>query len=231
MSAENKAKLRIGVIHAAPGAIRPLNDAVHKLLPDAEITSFLNEEMLQYVNRKGTVDSKAMRMFACQVFQAAEADPDIIVIACNVFAAHAEKLLPFVSVPLLSADSSMQKKAVETGGRIGVIGTNRNAVPACSSGIRRTAEKCGLPVPELIDGTVTEAAKALADGNSELADRLITDKVRELIEQDCNAIILSQITLARTKDALLRAGINAPILTTPDECAEAVAAAAADLRK
>ena len=216
--------VRIGGIHAALGSTAPFSEAIRKAVPGAQIVNFVNEEMLQYVNRNGGVDPAAMRMFAKQVFNAEEAKVDILVIACNIFAARIDDIRPFVSVPLLTVDRDMQEKAASIGGRIGVMGTNMSAVPACCMGICRAAEDKGFPVPDFEDGTVAEAAKYLVQGDTETFDRLLAQRALELAADGCSAIVLSQVTMARAKPALEKAGIKIPILTSPEECAGHVAA-------
>lgn len=218
------APVRIGGIHAALGSTVPFSDAIRKAVPGAQVVNFLNEEMLQYVNRNGGVDPAAMRMFAKQVFLAEEAKVDVLVIACNVFAARIDDIRPFVSVPLLTVDRDMQEKAASIGGRIGVMATNLSAAPACCAGISRVAEETGVPIPDFEDGTVVEAADFLVRGDTETFDRLLTQRALELAADGCSAIVLSQVTMARAKPALEKAGIRIPILTSPEACAEHVAA-------
>lgn len=223
MNSESVKKKRIGVIHAVLGSAAPLTKVIREVSPDTEVLNFVNEEMLSYVNRNGGVDAIAMRMFANQVFHAEEAGVDAIVIACNVFAARADAVEPFVSVPVITVDSAMQEKAAAIGGRIGVMGTNHSAVPACCAGIRRAADKAGLPIPEIVNGTVTEAAAALSGGDTGKFDSLLTERALELVNEGCGAIVLSQVTMARAKAAMQRAGISVPILTSPEECAKRLA--------
>ena len=230
MNTSNTAKtVRVGAIHAAIGSVAPLVQAIREVSPDIKVVNFVNEEMLQYVNRHGSVDSCAMRMFAKQVFHAQESGVDAIVIACNIFAARVDTVRPFVSVPLLTVDSAMQEKAAAIGGRIGVMGTNTSAFPACCSGIRRAAESAGLPMPEVVDGTVVEAAEKLVRGDTETFDRLLTERALALVSEGCDAIVLAQVTMARAKAAMEKAGIDVPILTSPEECAKRVAALAVSL--
>lgn len=219
---QSETPFRIGLIHAALGSAAPLCAAIHYVLPDAVLKNFVNEEMLQYANRNGGVDTKAKRMFARQVFLANESEVDLIIIACNIFAPFIDEIIPFTDVPVITVDNSMQEKAAAIGGRIGIIGTNSSAVPACRNGILKKASAQGKTSIEFIDGTVTEAAQVLANGDTERFDQLITEKALTLTQLGCDAIVLAQVTIARAKPALEKAGIAVPILTSPDECAARV---------
>lgn len=224
--------MRYGIIHAAMGSVAPLKEAILELEPDAKVVNFVNEEMLAYANRTGKVDETAMRMFARIVFTAQEAGVDAIMVACNIFAPHIDTVKPFISVPILAVDSAMQQIAASIGGRIGIIGTNMNSVPACSQGILAAAERLaetGGQTPSapisFCDGTVNEAAAVLENGDGETFDRMLTQKALELVEKEhCNVLVLAQITTARAKTAILDAGITVPVLTTPEEGAKALAA-------
>lgn len=222
MNNEQKTR-RIGVINAALGSAAPLSEAVQKVLPNAKMVHFLNEEMLQYVNRNGGVDETAMRMFARQVFLAEEAGVDAIIISCNVYAPRVDDVRPFVATPIITVDSAMQKQAALIGGRIGVLGTNNSSVPSCCSGIRKAAAALNLPAPEFADGTVAEAAEYLVRGDGATFDSLLVKKAQALVADGCRAIVLAQVTMARAKPALQAAGITVPVLTSPDECAKLVA--------
>ena len=40
-----------------------------------------------------------------------------------------------------------------------------------------------------------------------------------VVKDGCDAIVLGQVTMARAKASLLAAGMEVPVLTSPDECA------------
>lgn len=222
--------MRYGIINATVGSVGPLKKAIIEAEPGAEVVNFVNEEMLAYANRTGKVDDKALRMFARQVFTAQEAGVDAIMVSCNVYIPMMDTVKPFISVPILGVDAAMQEHAASIGGRIGIIGTNKNSVPSCSSGILKAAERLAAaggaesakPI-EFVDGTVVEAAAVLESGDGESFDRMLTEKAVELVnEKGCEVIVLAQVTMARAKKAILEAGITVPVLSSPEEGAKAL---------
>ena len=120
----------------------------------------------------------------------------------------------------------MHKKAAEIGGRLCIMGTNNNAVPACKKGVIAACRNAGRTEPEFIECILPEAAKALTDGNTDDFDRLLTDSALNTIRTNTvSAILLAQVTMARAKDAMIKAGISVPVLTTPEEGAKALLSA------
>ncbi len=221
--------MKYGIIHATVGSVQPLKRAILALMPEAEVVNFVNEEMLAYANRAGRVDETAMRMFARIVFAAEEVNVDAIMIACNIFAPRIDAVKPFISVPILAVDAAMQELAAKIGGKIGIIGTNKNSFPSCSSGIssayKRLAENEPQPYTEpltFVDGSCCEAAAILEKGDTETFDRLLTESALLLEKEGCSAIVLAQLTTARAKASILKAGVRIPVLSSPDEAARAL---------
>lgn len=214
--------MKYGIIHATTASVEPLKMAIKNIDKNAEVVNFVNEEMLNRVNREG-LDKTAMRMFLEEVLTAADTGVHAIMVACNVFAPHIETVLPFVSVPIIPVDSAMHRKAASIGGLQCIMGTNFNAVPACRNGVINAFSENDSDVPEFIECVMPDAATALSNGDTELFDKILTDKALDILhEYDVSAILLSQVTMARTKTAMQKAGINIPILTTPEEGARAL---------
>lgn len=216
--------MKYGIIHATTASVEPLKAAIKSINKDAEVVNFVNEEMLNYANRNG-VDHTAMRMFLKEVLTAEDTGVDAVLVACNIFASRIDPILPFVSVPIIPVDSAMHKKAAEIGGLQCIIGTNYNAVPSCKNSVIATSQELCTSAPEFIECVIPEAASALSAGDTELFDKLLTEKALEVMkEYDISAILLSQVTTARAKDSMQKAGITVPILTTPEEGAKALLA-------
>jgi Asp/Glu/hydantoin racemase len=208
---------KYALIHATTDSVAPLKRELLAQDPGCTVTNYVNEELLQYVRRTGDVDKAALRMFARTIFTALEDRPSAVMIACNVYAPYADCMQPFSDVPLLTVDHAMQEKAAHLGVKLGIIGTNSKSAPACFQSIAKMAEAAGRQIPACETATVLEAANALEQGDMELFDTLLTEHALKLQKNGCEAIILGQITMARSKIHLEKAGITVPILTSPEE--------------
>ena len=126
--------MKIGVIHANSSAAGPLHEVFRQLAPEAEIDDHINEDMLREVEKDSGVTKKALRMFAREVFDAADADADGIIIACSVFCPYLNEVRPFLDIPVIAVDGPAVQIAAERGGKIGILATTAASAPACRRG-------------------------------------------------------------------------------------------------
>jgi len=171
--------------------------------------------MLRLADEAGKVTARAMRIFARTVFEAADAGVDGIIIACSVYCTFVEEIRPFLSVPIVAVDAPALEIAADRGGMIGILATTAGSAPACRTKLDKIARKKNLKL-SYRNGIVTEAMDALKNGNLEEHDRLLIKESQKLKEQGCNTLILSQITMARVKDAM-DDELKQITLTTPEE--------------
>lgn len=206
--------MRIGVIHANASAVEPLEQAFRRADPSVQVENFINGEMLKIVDEAGTVTDKALRLFARTVFDAADAGVDGIMIACSVFCTYIDEMRPFVSVPIITVDGPALSVAVERGGKIGILATTAASAPACKVKLEKLAMERGVHL-EYEEGITVEALTALQQGDTARHDQLIAEEAARLAANGCGTLILSQITMARAKQAM--GDLEAITLTTPDE--------------
>ena len=206
--------MKIGVIHAAASAVQPLEQVFHEMAPEAMVDNHLNEDMLKEAEKNG-VSPKALRMFAKEVFQAADEGADGIIVACSVFCSSLDVVCPFLSVPVIAVDDPALHIAVQRGGKIGILATTASSAPACAAKLDKIAEETGT-VLDYAFGIVPEALTALKNGDGETHDRLLIQKAQELAEQGCTTLFLSQVSMARAKVAMPEE-LRLITLTTPEE--------------
>ena len=206
--------MRIGIIHATCNAVTPVTEIARLYYPDVAIVNFVNEYLLDYANKVGGVDDFGLRQFAQILSQAEEAQLDGIIIACTIYSPYAEYFQPMVRVPLIGIDRAMIEAAVDQGGKIGIIGTTAPSVPAVKLQMEEYAKEKNIAL-EIVTRTVTAAMANLEQGRTEEHDRLIREAAEGLVEEGCDTIVLSQITMARVKPLLSE--LNVTVFTSPEE--------------
>lgn len=205
--------MRIGVIHATLNAVKPLEEAFQAVNPSITVVNFVNEELLAHANRVGGVDGWGIRSFTRIIMEAAEAEVDAILIACSIYSTFAEQVQFLTDKPVIAVDTPMIKEAVEKGTRIGVIATTASAGPLEEKKLLEEAKGCSKQITTRVE-ICTEAMDALKRGDSGEHDRILREAAQRLEHEGCDVIVLSQITMARAKNAM--EGVKAIVLTSPE---------------
>lgn len=204
---------KVAMVHAASGAIVPMQEAFQRLAPDLKTDSFLDEGMLAEVNKHGGVEPSDLRRFLRLFMRAAESDCDCILICCSIFCSYLSIAKQLTEKPVVAITTPMLERALTYGGRIGIVATTPTSGP-------HTARQIETLMPpgetrEFEIESVPDAIAALRRGEYDLHDKLVHKAVTRLNEKGCSVIVLSQITIARAKY-----GIHdsvAPLLTSPEE--------------
>ena len=204
--------MKIGVIHANASAVAPLEAAFQAAAPSAEVCNFINGEMLKIVDACG-VTPEALKLFVRTVFEADEQGVDGILIACSVFCGYAEAVQPFLNAPILAVDAPALEEIVARGGKVGILATTAASAPACQAKLDKLCAKKGA-VLQYEYGICTEALDALRQGQGDVHDRLLAEEGRRLADLGCTTLFLSQITMARARQAF--GPLQGITITTPD---------------
>ena len=205
--------MRIGFIHATCNAVAPIMETARALYPEITAVNFVDEQLLEHANQVGGIDPAGLRQFAKLLFSAAQANLDGIVVACTIYSPMAAYFQPFLEVPIVGIDRAMIEQAVDSGEKIGLLGTTAPSVPAMKQQMLEYAASVGK-VPVMETRTVAEAMARLRAGDLQAHDDLIRRAALELIQDGCTTIVLSQITMARAKILLQIPGIT--VLTSPE---------------
>ncbi|MBO1511491.1 aspartate/glutamate racemase family protein [Metabacillus bambusae] len=192
-------KKMIGLIHATPNSVLPMENAVHKFAPNVNYLSFIDKELLDEVNKEGRVTGKLVRRIIKLIEIAEEAGVDGVALSCSSFTPFVPLIEHLFDFPVVSVDMAMLEKAVSIGEKIGVIATVAAAGPTTTNLIKEVAEKQHKEV-EIFTETIIEASVALKNGNSPKHDMLIQQKIHELAEV-CDVIVIAQLSMVRALDS------------------------------
>ena len=204
--------MRIALIHALAHSPPPIEAAFARLWPQVRRTNLLDDSLSADLARDGALTPAMTERFLTLARYAAGTGADAILFTCSAFGpcieACAEALAP---MPVLKPNEAMIEEALALAGPTGRIGLMASFAPTLASMPPEFAAAApGITlVPCLAEGSLA----ALDRGDGAEHDRLAALAAATL--KDCDAIALSQFSLARAAQAVAQA-TGKPVLTTPD---------------
>src|SRR5207253_7174770 len=123
-----------------------------------------------------------------------------------------ESLARDFDFPVLKIDYPMARRAVSAGRRIGVAATFAPTLVPTSRLLREAAQEAGREI-EIVEEVAPEAYKALLANDTATHDELLAAAVESLQQKDVSAVVLAQVSMARTLP-LLERGARVPVLTS-----------------
>jgi len=205
-------RMRIALVHALKHSVAPIEDAFHRLWPDARLMNLLDDSLSADLARDGALTPAMTQRFLTLARYAAATGADGILFTCSAFGpcieACARDLAP---IPVLKPNEAMIEEAIAlTGpsGRIGLLATFAPMLATMPAEFTATAP--GLTVvPCLAEGALAAMDRGDAAGHDAAAVRAAAALA------DCDVIALGQFSLARAAEAIA-AATGKTVLTTPD---------------
>lgn len=204
--------MRIALIHALAHSVAPIEAAFARLWPQVRRTNLLDDSLSADLARDGALTPAMTQRFLTLARYAAGTGADGILFTCSAFGpcieACAAELAP---MPVLKPNEAMIEEALALAGPNGRVGLMASFAPTLASMPPEFAAAApGITlVPCLAEGSLA----ALDRGDGAEHDRLAAVAAGAL--RGCDAIALSQFSLARAADAVAQA-TGRPVLTTPD---------------
>jgi hypothetical protein len=213
-------KRSVAFIHTSPAAVGPLMQFYAEAAPELEITNLLDDGLLRLLaaGRVGDVSRRLAEMLgdAVETYQ-----PELAMVTCSsVSKEMTDSLARDFSFPVLKIDYPMARRAVRAGRRIGVAATFPPTLVPTSKLLREAAAEAGVEI-EIVEEVAPEAYKALLANDTATHDRLLADAVENLQGKDVSAVVLAQVSMARTLP-LIEPGARVPVLTSLHTSLEAI---------
>lgn len=204
--------MRIALIHALAHSVAPIEAAFARLWPDVRRTNLLDDSLSADLARDGMLTPAMTARFLALARYVAGTGADGILFTCSAFgpciSACAAALAP---LPVLTPNEAMIEEAVALAGPRGRIGLMASFAPTLASMPAEFA--AAAPEITLVPCLAEGALAALDRGDGPGHDRAAAAAAVRLV--DCDAIALSQFSLARAAAAVAQAS-GRPVLTTPD---------------
>jgi hypothetical protein len=204
--------VRIGLIHATPVAIRPIQTAMATLWPAAEGVNILDDSLS--VDRAAAhVDEAAISARIEMLGKYAEAAAcRAVLFTCSAFSHAIERTASLLPIPVLKPNEAMFRTAIRQGGKTAMLYTFPPAREGMEQEFRDEAAQCNSDAT-LTSFLVEGAMEALRGGDVARHDGLVADAAARL--QGFDTIVMAHFSTSSAKQAV-EAVVSVPVLTSPD---------------
>lgn len=173
----------------------------------------VDESLIKNTIKANEVTPQTARRLIDHLKSAEEAGADAILVTCSSIGPVVEAAQQFINIPVIRVDVALADKAIGIGSRIGVVATLPTTLKPTVELIEARAKLAGKEV-EVISTLCEGAFQAVAAGDTETHDRLVTAGIRELMAK-VDVIVLAQASMARAANAIPEAERTVPILSSP----------------
>jgi Asp/Glu/hydantoin racemase len=213
-------KRQIAFIHTSPAAIAPLAQFYSEAAPELEITNLLDDSMLRFFRLQDQQAAEERLTELIKIARNAYRAEVALVTCSSVSGEMRERLRRRFDFPVIKIDDPMARRAVTASRRIGVAVTFPPTVETTGKLLREVAAEAGRAV-EIITEVAPEAYNALLAGDQQKHDELVLSLINRLDEQNVDAIVLAQVSMARVFPQLGER-LKAPVFTSLHTSLDAV---------
>ena len=198
--------MRVALIHALRHSPPPVEAAFRAEWPDATLMNLLDDSLSADLSRAGRLTPTMFERFRTLSRYAAGTGAQGILFTCSAFGPPIEAVArDLAPMPVLKPNEAAIEEVVALGRRIGLLATFAGSLATMPAEFPAGVEV----VPCLAEG----ALAALDAGDFAAHDRLAAEASRALVGR-CDAILLSQFSLARAAP-MVAAATGLPVVTTP----------------
>jgi aspartate/glutamate racemase len=204
--------VRIVLIHAVTVAMTPVQEAFHRLWPEAECTNLLDDSLSPDRAKDQELTDAMHHRIDSLADYAVSTGANGILFTCSAFGRAIEQSARRRDLPILKPNEAMFESALEQGDRIGMLATFGPSVAGMEEEFHELASSRTRPDARIRTICIPEAMSALRAGNTDAHNRLLAEAASQL--SDCDAVLLAHFSTARAEQAV-RAAVERPVLTSP----------------
>ena len=138
----------LGLIHTSATLVPVFADLCNKYLPGVKTFNIVDDSLIKNTIACGELTPATSRRVVNYAGSAQEAGADFILFTCSSIGPAVEMAASLTKVPVLRVDQPMADKAVQMGGKIGVIATLSTTLEPTTDlvkeGLRQRAKKLKL---------------------------------------------------------------------------------------
>ncbi len=200
----------LAIIHTTEATISLLKGLAEELLPKVNVINLLDDSMLP--DMLAGKDEAVKVRWLTYAQMAVEAGADIILSACSTVGRFAEIANSSLAIPVWRIDQEMVSKAVQQGGRVGILATLSSTLEPTLDLVKRQAAEQGKSVH--VEAVLVEGAyEALMSGDRAKHDQKIIAAAKE-IQPKCDLLLLAQASMSRALESFT-VPENFLVLTSP----------------
>jgi aspartate/glutamate racemase len=215
----------VGFMHSSPAAIPPLNAYYKQHAQDLDVTNVLDDGLLRLLARR---ELEKVRERFVELIEGARRWYRIraAILACSgVPHTMTQEIAREAGLPVLKIDDALAVEACAFR-RVGVVVTFAPALAETRALLMDAARTHGRDL-ELEERLVGGAYSALLGGDSATHDRLLIEAASELLRQGVDALVLSQVSMARVQEPIA-ARASVPVLSSLSTSLPAIRSALAE---
>lgn len=207
------AKPRIVLLHATPVAMEPIQSAMARSWPEAEMVNLLDDGLTIDRAKEGAkLSARLTERFVDLGRYAHRMGADGILVTCSAFGPAIERMAAELPVPVMKPNEAMFRAALSAGTRIGMLATFAPAVLTMEDEFEDAREQAGTDA-WLDTIVVPDAIDLLRKGDAEGHNRLVAGRAAEFSDHD--VIMLAHFSTSRAAEAV-RAVVDIPVLSAPE---------------
>lgn len=209
---------KIALVSVTLNAVNPMMEYLQQKEEPFEIRNYLDSYLLQKVNKEGGINDSSMKRMVQMLANACEDGADAVLLTCTIFSPYAEHFGAILSKPVICPDGAMLNAVAQRDGKTAILCTFSGTLDITrdlylSYRVRNGKSK------EVDMHLVPGAWEAVQNGDMDLFDQFIQNKVREL-DEEYDQIVLAQISMVRAAKGLVTN--HARLYTSPDSAYEAL---------
>lgn len=209
----------LALLHTGTFLASVFTDLCHEAMPDVEVFNMVDESLIKNTIKANEVTPQTARRLVDHLKSAEEAGADAILVTCSSIGPAVEAAQQFLNIPVIRVDVPLADKAIGIGSRIGVVATLPTTLKPTVELIEARAKLAGQEI-EVVSTLCEGAFQAVAAGDTETHDRLVTAGIRALMAK-VDVIVLAQASMARAANAIPEEERSIPILSSPQLAVDA----------
>lgn len=203
----------LGLIHTSATLVPMFAELCSKYLPHIKTFNIVDDSLIKNTIACGELTADTSRRVVNYAGSAQDAGADFILFTCSSIGPAVEMAASLTKVPVLRVDQPMADKAVQMGGKIGVIATLSTTLEPTTDLVKRRAAAAGKEI-EIVSRLCEGAFDALMSGDAATHDKLVAGALKDL-SKEVDVIVLAQASMARVVDSLDNSEKSVPILASP----------------
>lgn len=176
---------------------RPFAQGLEKRHDDVKVYNIMDDSLLADTRTYGGMTPKIASRMLNYAKAAEESGADAVIVTCTSVNAATKMIRPLLSIPIINIEEPVAEQAVETGKRIGVIGTIPTSPEAIGRVIREKAAEKNKEI-EIINRVADGAFDAYCDGDMEKHDEMVRKALYDLAKE-VDVVVFAQISMSMVK--------------------------------
>lgn len=205
---------KAAIFHTSSGTLTLMQNLTKQIMPDVEIMHIVEDSMIKDVMKNNGPTPAINARIAAYVECANLAGCDIFFTACSSIGAVVEQCQFVSSIPVMRIDEAMAVEAAAKASNLAVLATVGTTLKPTLEFIERKVSESGRKV-NIQSMLMAEAFEAFLAGDLEKHDNILAAGIKDVLNKDCDMIVLAQASMARVLDKT--GPLPVPVLTSPEK--------------